>query len=57
MRPGTELEVSQGAQEFTLRPIGSSPNMVNDNGIWVHQGVPNRRLDFAKIIRESRERG
>jgi hypothetical protein len=29
--------------------------MVNDRGIWVHQGVPQGELDFAKLIRESRE--
>jgi hypothetical protein len=29
--------------------------MVNDRGIWVHQGVPRGEVDFAKVIRENRE--
>jgi hypothetical protein len=29
--------------------------MVNDRGIWVHQGVPQGEVDFAKVIRENRE--
>ena len=55
LRPGTELEVSEGAQEFVLRPARSSPTMVNDRGIWVHQGVPQGEVDFTKVIRENRE--
>ena len=55
LRPGTELEVSEGAQEFILRPARSSPTMVNDRGIWVHQGVPQGEVDLAKVIREDRE--
>jgi AbrB family looped-hinge helix DNA binding protein len=55
LRPGTELEVSEGAQEFALRPARSTPTMVNDRGIWVHQGVPEGEVDFAKVIREDRE--
>jgi AbrB family looped-hinge helix DNA binding protein len=55
LRPGTELEVSEGAQEFVLRPARSSPTMVNDRGIWVHQGVPAGEVDFAKVLREDRE--
>ena len=55
LRPGTELEVSEGAEEFVLRPARSSPSMVNDHGIWVHQGVPVGEVDFAKVLREDRE--
>jgi AbrB family looped-hinge helix DNA binding protein len=55
LRPGTELEVKEGAQEFVLRPARSSPTMVNDRGIWVHQGVPQGEVDLAKVIREDRE--
>jgi hypothetical protein len=29
--------------------------MVNDRGIWVHQGVPQGEVDFTKVIRENRE--
>jgi len=55
LRPGTELEISEGAQEFVLRPARSSPTMVNDRGIWVHQGVPSSDVDFAKVLHEDRD--
>jgi AbrB family looped-hinge helix DNA binding protein len=55
LRPGTELEVSEGAQEFALRPARTAPSLVNQHGVWVHQGVPQGELDFAKALREDRE--
>lgn len=55
LRPGTELEVSEGAQEFALRPARSSPSLVEIDGILVHQGVPQGELDIAKAIHEDRE--
>ncbi len=55
LRPGTELEVSEGAQGFALRPTRTGPSMVNKNGLWVHQGVPQGDVDFAKALREDRE--
>jgi AbrB family looped-hinge helix DNA binding protein len=54
--PGEELEVIENAGEFVLRPVRSSPIMVNHDGIWVHHGVPHRKLEIVKAIRESRER-
>ena len=56
LHPGVKLEVSAGEDGFTLRPVRSGPSMVNDEGIWVHQGVPHRKPDFSKAVRESRER-
>jgi AbrB family looped-hinge helix DNA binding protein len=53
--PGTELEVSEGAQEFALRPARSGPSLVEIDGILVHQGVPQGELDIVKAIREDRE--
>ncbi len=55
LRPGTELEVSEGAQEFALRPADSGPTWVHRRGIWMHQGVPQGELDLVKTIREDRE--
>ncbi|HKN69600.1 MAG TPA: AbrB/MazE/SpoVT family DNA-binding domain-containing protein [Terriglobales bacterium] len=55
LRPGTELEVSEGAQEFALRPARSGPSLVEIDGILVHQGVPQGELDIVKAIREERE--
>jgi AbrB family looped-hinge helix DNA binding protein len=55
LRPGTELEVSEGAQEFALRPARSVPSLVEIDGILVHQGVPQGDLDILKVIREDRD--
>lgn len=55
LRPGTELEISEGAQEFSLRPARSGPSLVEIDGILVHQGVPRGVLDIVKAIREDRE--
>jgi AbrB family looped-hinge helix DNA binding protein len=55
LRPGTELEVSEGAQEFALRPARIGPSLVEIDGILVHQGVPQGELDIVKAIREDRE--
>jgi AbrB family looped-hinge helix DNA binding protein len=55
LRPGTELEVSEGAQEFALRPARLGPSLINDHGVWVHQGVPQGEVDFDKALREDRE--
>jgi AbrB family looped-hinge helix DNA binding protein len=55
LRPGTELEISEGAQEFALRPTRLGPTQVAIGGILVHQGVPSGELDILKAIHEDRE--
>lgn len=55
LRPGMELEISEGAQEFALRPAHSGPSLVEVGGILVHQGVPQGELDIVEAIREDRE--
>jgi AbrB family looped-hinge helix DNA binding protein len=55
LRPGTELEITESAQEFALRPATSGPSLVEVDGILVHQGVPQAELDIVKAIREDRE--
>jgi AbrB family looped-hinge helix DNA binding protein len=55
LRPGTELEIVEGTQEFALRPARSGPSLVEIAGILVHQGVPQGELDSVKAIRDDRE--
>ena len=55
LRPGTVLEITEGAQEFALRPTRSNPSLVEIDGILVHQGVPQAELDIVKAIRADRE--
>ena len=55
LRPGTELEITEGAQEFALRPARRGPSLVDVDGILVHQGVPQEELDIVKAIRDERE--
>lgn len=55
LRPGTELEITEGAREFALRPARSGPSLVEIGGILVHQGIPQGELDIVKTIREDRQ--
>lgn len=55
LRPGAELEVGEGAQEFALRPARSGPSLVEIDGILAHQGVPHEELNIVKAIRADRE--
>lgn len=55
LRPGTELEICEGPEEFALRPARSGPSLVEVGGILVHQGVPQAELDVVEAIREERE--
>jgi AbrB family looped-hinge helix DNA binding protein len=55
LRPGTELEITEGAQEFVLRPARLGPSLVNIDGVLVHQGIPQGQLDVVKAIRDDRE--
>jgi AbrB family looped-hinge helix DNA binding protein len=55
LRAGTDLEVTERAGEFVLRPTPDGPSLVNENGIWVHQGVPQRAIDILKEIEKDRD--
>lgn len=55
LRPGTELEITEGPQEFALRPTHSAPSQVEVDGILVHQGIPNEDLNILETVRDERE--
>jgi AbrB family looped-hinge helix DNA binding protein len=55
LRPGTELEVHEAGDEFALRPAAVKPSLVNEQGVWVHQGIPEGEVDFEKALRDDRE--
>ena len=56
LHPGTELEISEGVQEFALRPSRNSPIWAQNQGIWVHHGVvPQGGLDLLKALNQDRE--
>jgi AbrB family looped-hinge helix DNA binding protein len=55
LRAGTELEITEGVQEFVLRPVRTGPGLVNIDGVLVHQGIPQGQLDAVKAIRDDRE--
>ncbi|MBZ5665443.1 MAG: AbrB/MazE/SpoVT family DNA-binding domain-containing protein [Acidobacteriia bacterium] len=55
LRPGTELEITEGPEEFALRPARNGPSLVEIGGILVHHGVPQGELDIVRAIREDRE--
>jgi AbrB family looped-hinge helix DNA binding protein len=55
LSPGTELEISEGAQEFALRPRHSGPSLVEVDGTLVHQGIPDKDLDILETVSNERE--
>jgi AbrB family looped-hinge helix DNA binding protein len=55
LRPGVDLEVSELAGEFVLRPSDNGPSLTNENGIWVHHGIPQRDIDIVQEIANDRD--
>jgi AbrB family looped-hinge helix DNA binding protein len=55
LRAGMELEVSEGAEGLTLKPISDQPSMVKVDGFWVHTGVAPAGFDWSRFAEEDRE--
>ena len=55
LRPGAELEVTERAGDFALRPADQKPSMMKIKGWWVHQGVPEPGVDLARVVEQVRE--
>jgi len=52
---GMELEVDEGADGLTLKPVSQKPSMVREKGFWVHQGVAPQGFDWSRHIEQQRE--
>ncbi len=55
IRAGMDLEVGEGEDCLTLRPVRQEPSMIRVNGFWVHQGVVPGGFDWNRHIDEERE--
>ncbi len=55
LKPGTELEVLDQPGGVLLRTVGERPALVKVDGLWVHQGVPQRGANWDRVIEKVRE--
>jgi AbrB family looped-hinge helix DNA binding protein len=55
LREGSELELEEGSDGLTLRPIEQRPSMVQRKGIWVHLGKVHRGFDWDGAVDAVRE--
>lgn len=54
-RPDGELEVVEHPEGVLLRKARQSPSMVKIDGLWVHEGVPERGANWDSVIESVRE--
>lgn len=52
---GSQLEVEVHEDHLRLVPIGHGPAVSQENGWWVHQGVPDPGADLAEAIAGHRD--
>jgi AbrB family looped-hinge helix DNA binding protein len=53
--PGTELEVVELSEGLLLRRVEQQPSMVKVDGLWVHQGIAERGVDWNNLLEDIRE--
>jgi AbrB family looped-hinge helix DNA binding protein len=53
LRPGTELELTAGADHLELKPLENLPSLVRSGSLWVHQGATN--VPIGDAVREMRD--
>jgi AbrB family looped-hinge helix DNA binding protein len=54
-KPGAELEVAERPDGILLSHPERQPSMVQVDGLWVHQGVPEPGTDWDRVVEDSRE--
>ncbi len=55
LRPGTELQAIEQPEGVLLKKVEQSPSMVKIDGLWAHQGVPERGASWDSVIETVRE--
>jgi AbrB family looped-hinge helix DNA binding protein len=55
LAPGTELELEEQNGSLTLTPAKRRSYLVKRNGRWVFTGLPDRGVDWNKLIEDDRE--
>lgn len=51
----SEVEAIEQPNGILLRPIRETPSMVQVDGLWVHQGVPEPGCDWERVVDDVRE--
>ncbi len=51
----TELEAIEESGGVLLRPVEQKPSLVKVDGLWVHQGTPEKGANWDRILRDLRE--
>jgi AbrB family looped-hinge helix DNA binding protein len=54
-RAGMDLDVSETAEGMILRRVSEKPEVIEEDGFLVHQGVAPRGFDWDRHIEEQRE--
>jgi AbrB family looped-hinge helix DNA binding protein len=55
LRPGSQLDVRTAEDHFELHPVGFEAPIVNVDGWWVHQGVPESDEDLLEAVARHRD--
>jgi AbrB family looped-hinge helix DNA binding protein len=53
--PGSELELIEHPDGFSLRVASRGPSMVKIDGLWVHQGTPEPEAKWDAVLEKVRE--
>lgn len=56
LKPDMALEVHEQADGMLLRVPAPQATMVRIEGLWVHQGTPRAKADWARVLDEVRDR-
>lgn len=57
LREGMDLEIEESSGELILRPAVFKPGVIEKQGLWIHQGVPERDMtNLREFIEEDREK-
>jgi AbrB family looped-hinge helix DNA binding protein len=54
LRPGSKLELEVHEDHLRLIPVAQGPALVQENGWWVHQGLPDPDADLAEAVERHR---
>ncbi len=55
LHEGSRIELIEGPDGVTLKPVEAGPSMVMKRGLWVHMGRIPTGFDTVEAIREDRE--
>ena len=55
LRPDTELEAVEQSGGVLFRPVEQSPSLIKVDGLWVHQGTPDKGANWDRVLSDVRE--